>query len=454
MYGSVETVLFIAWWFGAQQADADGDGDIDARDVEAFLRSVGLDKQLRRVGLFETPSKQLTSPVPSPSSVRGSASASSPSKRRPPPIEVGSERPSAASRTSGDGGIVGRAEDFIDQGLGNGDGEFDVVTDLIEGHVSGVAEEDQVMADLVSGRRLPLFILFETCVAFGLWFLFAAKAAFDGAGDPFWMAKAGMDSFHEGSFDLRVYRDCEDLRYQFWRWFTYQFTHIGILHVLSNTLFNLIFGIPLEGLHGTWKLALMYNLGVFGGACCYFVSSAHAVVVGMSGGCYALLGMHVADLVMNWHSKRYRKPTAVLIIALAASDLSQFYSTQSAENVSHAAHLGGYVAGTLLGIAIGKNVQKEPWEIKLQRVSAAAALVLVFTCLVWLAAVWPPRNLHESISWCWHRQVLNESNLDGDWECVRCRDTSCTDFWGSRPYLAQVSKRYCDSHGWAFSGAP
>lgn len=102
---------------------------------------------------------------------------------------------------------------------------------------------------------------------------------------------------------LRLAGDsCEDLRAQVWRWWTYQFTHVGAVHVMMNAALNVVLGIPLELMHGSLRVALMFNIGVVGGAMCYSVNDAHTVVVGCSGGCYALIGTHIADLLMNWRS--------------------------------------------------------------------------------------------------------------------------------------------------------
>merc|ERR1719210_44468 len=70
-----------------------------------------------------------------------------------------------------------------------------------------------------------------------------------------------------------------------------------------NCLLALIFGISLEGFHGPIRMFIMFNSGVLGGACCYLVSDVHTRVVGMSGGCYALLGMHFGDLIINFHEE-------------------------------------------------------------------------------------------------------------------------------------------------------
>ena len=47
----------------------------------------------------------------------------------------------------------------------------------------------------------------------------------------------------------------------------------------------------------------MFELGVLGGAGCVCVFDSHARVVGMSGGAYALLGMQLGDVLLNWERK-------------------------------------------------------------------------------------------------------------------------------------------------------
>ena len=46
-------------------------------------------------------------------------------------------------------------------------------------------------------------------------------------------------------------------RYEVWRFFTYQFVHVNMEHIVFNTLMQLVVGLPLEmsqpGLDGTMK---------------------------------------------------------------------------------------------------------------------------------------------------------------------------------------------------------
>ena len=76
-------------------------------------------------------------------------------------------------------------------------------------------------------------------------------------------------------------------------------------------------GVP-EGFHGSRRMFFMFNVGVFGGACCVLVWDVHRPVVGMSAGMYALLGMHAADLILNWGQKKYRKAMMLLLFSVCS----------------------------------------------------------------------------------------------------------------------------------------
>merc|ERR1712157_517790 len=118
-------------------------------------------------------------------------------------------------------------------------------------------------------------------------------------------------------------------------------------------------GIPLEKLHGTIRAALMYNCGVIGGALCYFVGDAHHSVVGMSGGCYSLMGIHLAYTIINWHQRKYRRVVVMMLLAFVVVDVLFFVGLVNRDGntkPSNSAHLGGAVAGLVVGIAVGENL--------------------------------------------------------------------------------------------------
>lgn len=406
-YAGYYSVLFLAYWFGSSRFDVDGDGDFDPEDVQAYLQDKGiLKKNMRR------PSKTAMGNTVSTSSAAGG---SQPAAAK---AEEGGAKPPAAGGAG-----------FFDR---DGDGDVDA-EDLIFTKVEGDAQEDIAMQNLKSGQIRPWFILGECAVCLLLWIIMAGVKSAEIGGDYF-SVKGGLDTFYDRMTDLRFFgNECEDYRVQIWRWMTYQFTHIGVAHVLSNVLLNLALGIPLEGIHGPLRLATMFNVGVFGGACCAMVSDVHTAVVGCSGGCYALLGIHTADLIMNWSEKKFRLPTLLLLGTLVGIDVLAYAGSAGEDNKSHAAHVGGAIAGLLVGVTTCKNMK----VLRRERYFVAAAWItgtcLTIFCLAWLFGQPEPLTIWEAMAgedaWCWHGQMLDLDLTPRAFRCIRCGTLECVEEW-------------------------
>jgi len=326
--------------------------------------------------------------------------------------------------------------------------------DMIEAEVSGKGEEELILKSKV----FPVFILATSALAALLWFISATMNQGTGATkeekEKSWTVKlGGMEGFWPGYTDLCVNQDCIDYRAEIWRWWTYQFTHIGLTHLGMNCLMNVILGIPLEKLHGTLKMAVMYNIGVFGGACCYFVTDARHFIVGMSGGCYALIGIHLAYTIINWHQKKYRKLIVAFLIFLFVVDLVNYYGATKNDNetkVSHSAHAGGYIAGLLIGIVLGENLHVKEWETHLKRIALILGLVFCVFSLGW-GMFWPPMTITDPYRWCWSRQVYNKTIFgDRKWHCVRCGNDDCIARWNQQRWISTVPMETCQVEygGW------
>ncbi|KAF5896999.1 rhomboid-related protein 3 isoform X1, partial [Clarias magur] len=90
------------------------------------------------------------------------------------------------------------------------------------------------------------------------------------------------------------------LRSQACRFLTYIFMHTGIEHLGLNMAMQLLVGVPLEMVHGATRIGLIYMCGVLAGSLVVSVVDMAAPVVGSSGGVYALVSAHLANVVMNW----------------------------------------------------------------------------------------------------------------------------------------------------------
>mmetsp|Transcript_18398 Transcript_18398/g.52759 ORF Transcript_18398/g.52759 Transcript_18398/m.52759 type:complete len:520 (-) Transcript_18398:180-1739(-) len=461
------SILFLAYWFGSSRFDVDGDGDFDPSDVQAFLQDKGLFlqknyarsetmKSRTRIAGRSKTNMSGTTTSPAMQEETSTLQAAQPTEK---PSEVAADEQVEASEEpedqEGKTGMDGRGSSsggFFDR---DGDGQVDARDLLFTKVEGGEAQEDVAMKALATGQIVPMFIIGECIVCFFLWCIWAIILSADGRGDMF-AQKAGFDSFFEKGTDLRLYgSECENYRPQVWRWLTYQWTHVGAQHVLMNVFLNVMLGIPLEGVHGHLRLAAMFNAGVVGGAFANFWLDGHVAVVGCSGGCYSLIGIHVADLIMNWSQKKFRLPTFVLLAVLITSDVASNLASHS-EDVSHAAHIGGAFMGLLIGICIGKNMVWKTHERVFFIVAIIFGLAYSIFSLVWLFTQDKgPQNIFDVASdqpgWCWTAQVFNQSFMEDSYQCVSCFSESCVAHWKTCESVLSVDREnICEQIGYFF----
>ncbi|KAI4832366.1 hypothetical protein KUCAC02_015335, partial [Chaenocephalus aceratus] len=197
------------------------------------------------------------------------------------------------------------------------------------------------------------------------------------------------------------------LRAQAWRYLTYIFMHTGIEHLSLNMAMQLLVGVPLEMVHGALRIGLVYVCGVladidhqkgrhalvaFGGSLAVSVTDMTAPVVGSSGGVYALVSAHLANVVMNWSGMKCQFKLFRMAMALVCMSVEfgravwlRFYppAFPPCPNPSFVAHLGGVMVGLTLGVVVLQN-----YEQRLQEQSLFWIFFCVYTLFVLCAVFW------------------------------------------------------------------
>ncbi|VDK83703.1 unnamed protein product [Litomosoides sigmodontis] len=177
------------------------------------------------------------------------------------------------------------------------------------------------------------------------------------------------------------------LRYQAWRFFSYQLVHQGILHLLPNVIFQTVIGIPLELVHKMWRIAIIYIMAVCLGALLQYVLDPSVYLIGCSAGVYALLGAHLSNLIVNWAEMPFRFVRLFIIVTYiftdTASAVYRRFQVDECDRISYTAHIAGAVTGLLMGVAILHNLKVLYWE----RILMIVALVLFGTIFLFLTAM-------------------------------------------------------------------
>jgi len=288
----------------------------------------------------------------------------------------------------------------------------------------------------------PWFICCQLLVIWPLWLVYLVLGG---------STVAGLDSIAPGSTNLMINDDCEDLRHQLWRWWTYQFTFAGFAHIFYCSFLLVFLGVPLEGFNGFGYMFFMFNVGVLGGACCFLFADPHEVpLVGMDGGCYSLLVTHLIDCARHFSRKERPRTTigvllTLLLLHVLITALS--YDAAASSLPSHWSCFGGAIAGILVGVVAGRDAIEREHSKWTWKIAAAVGFILIVASL-FLAMRWPPRDIFDNVPWCWARQVTNVTLFnDAEYHCVRCQDLDCVDYWNDVAYtMERINSLGC---GWS-----
>lgn len=199
-------------------------------------------------------------------------------------------------------------------------------------------------------------------------------------------------------------------REEVWRFFTYQFVHVGLEHIAFNILMQLVVGLPLEmaepGWKGTGRVLFVYTSGVLLGSLGGTLPNPHFMLAGASAGVYALIAAHLATLLLNWkedgHIYESRKKKGkevsvslaplvrwirlISVLAFTLFDISYAiynHLTEVTISTGYMGHFCGALAGLLAGIAVLDNRVVETWETWVRR-----SCLGIFFSLVLLATCW------------------------------------------------------------------
>ncbi len=133
---------------------------------------------------------------------------------------------------------------------------------------------------------------------------------------------------------------------EYWRFLTAGFVHITVFHFLMNmyALYNL--GIFLENIVGKFNYAITLIMGIIFGSWLAYLTGVNTVTLGISGGLYALFALLIVYFIKTGLIKNPMMYRQVYML-IALNVIISF-----SPNISLFGHLGGAIAGGLIGIVI------------------------------------------------------------------------------------------------------
>nr|CAD7406802.1 unnamed protein product [Timema cristinae] len=160
------------------------------------------------------------------------------------------------------------------------------------------------------------------------------------------------------------------------------------LHLLFNLVVQVLVGLPLEMVHGSLRIGAVYMAGVLAGSLGTSVFDTDVYLVGASGGVYALLAAHLANVLLNYNNMEFGIVRLIGIFVVASADVGfAVYDRYAAEPmgppVSYVAHLTGALAGLTIGLLVLKNFEQKLheqliWWIALGVYAACTIFAILF----------------------------------------------------------------------------
>eukprot|EP00249_Psilotum_nudum_P016705 c25956_g1_i2 orf=452-1141(+) len=216
--------------------------------------------------------------------------------------------------------------------------------------------------------------------------------------------------------------------HQGWRLITCIWLHAGVIHLLANMLSLIFIGIRLEQEFGFLRIGVIYLLSGFGGSLLSVLFLQSRISVGASGALFGLLGAMLSELIINWSTYDNKCAALTTLIILVGLNLG----VGILPHVDNFAHIGGFIAGFLLGFVLlvrpqfgwvnQRNVPpgyevESPAESK-HRIYQYICLGLAFVLLivgytVALVMVFRGVNGNDGCSWCHYLSCVPTSR----WSC-------------------------------------
>src|SRR5438270_4287249 len=144
---------------------------------------------------------------------------------------------------------------------------------------------------------------------------------------------------------------------QWWRLLTYMFIHGGILHIAFNMWCLWDLGALCESLYGRWTYFAIYMVTGVGGGLASLAWNPRTFSVGASGAIFGLAGALIASFYLGEFSLPRAAIKGTLMSLLFFAGFNLFFGMLP--GIDNSAHIGGLIAGLILGAAIAKLAPNE-----------------------------------------------------------------------------------------------
>lgn len=145
------------------------------------------------------------------------------------------------------------------------------------------------------------------------------------------------------------YPHCNDRRDEIWRLFSCIFSHANFAHFASNMIGLILFSFMVELYQPAIRIFPLFFAGTIHGNLAFYYAKPYYYAIGVSQGVFALLGMNIANALLNVHALP-RLHTLIIFYLTLSSLAGEMLSYDETNNIAYICHWGSLVSGFLGGL--------------------------------------------------------------------------------------------------------
>ncbi len=149
---------------------------------------------------------------------------------------------------------------------------------------------------------------------------------------------------------------------QWWRLLSSMFLHGGLMHVLVNMYALMVVGVMLEPMLGKNRYLISYLAAGITGSIVSTLTHKATVSVGASGAIFGLYGIFLALMLTNVFPKKVKGSFLSAVVLM----IVMTFINGLGGGVDNSAHVGGLLAGVIIGLVLSPQLKRETEEAKAQ----------------------------------------------------------------------------------------
>jgi membrane associated rhomboid family serine protease len=194
---------------------------------------------------------------------------------------------------------------------------------------------------------------------------------------------------------VSYYPDCQDLRLEFWRFFTVSFVHANIKHIVCNTLILFPLMYIVESSYNYKIVLLIYVLVSLYSGISYSYFNPYIKVIGCSHIVFAFTGSLLADYLINYKymDGLMKKLLLLLIFIIIFFEVIGFFFLK-VDNVAYLFHWLGFIFGLIISLIFMWDKRTKKYNLRCLLIGTNVLSILSVFFIYTYVTNWTPQDIN------------------------------------------------------------